>query len=88
MPSGCGRRSSVSRCSASSLGIRRRPTTPRIGQQIKDSGAQSVYLGGIVCNNGVKLLKDIRSVVGSKPVFVGSGRLDAVFGYSRGRLGR
>ena len=32
-----------------------------IGQQIKDSGAQSVYLGGIVCNNGVKLLKDLRA---------------------------
>jgi branched-chain amino acid transport system substrate-binding protein len=42
-----------------------------LGQQIKDSGAQSVYLGGIVCNNGVKVLKDIRSVVGPKPVFVG-----------------
>jgi len=42
-----------------------------IGQRIKDSGAQSVYLGGIVCNNGVKLLKDLRSVVGDKPVFVG-----------------
>ena len=42
-----------------------------LGQAIKDSGAQSVYLGGIVCNNGVKLLKDLRSVVGPKPVFVG-----------------
>ncbi|MEP6893233.1 MAG: branched-chain amino acid ABC transporter substrate-binding protein [Gaiellaceae bacterium] len=42
-----------------------------IGQHIKDSGAQSVYLGGLVCNNGVKLLKDLRSVLGSKPVFVG-----------------
>ena len=42
-----------------------------LGQQIKDSGAESVYLGGLVCNNGVKLLKDIRSVVGTKPVFVG-----------------
>ena len=42
-----------------------------LGQQIKDSGAESVYLGGLVCNNGVKLLKDLRSVVGPKPVFVG-----------------
>ena len=58
-----------------------------LGQQIKDSGAESVYLGGIVCNNGVKLLKDIRSVVGSKPVFVGSGRLDPVLGYRWGRVG-
>ena len=42
-----------------------------IGQHIKDSGAQSVYLGGIVCNNGVKLLKDLRSVIGPKPAFAG-----------------
>ena len=28
------------------------------------SGAQSVYLGGIVCNNGVKLLKDLRAALG------------------------
>ena len=42
-----------------------------IGEQIKASGAQSVYLGGIVCNNGVKLLKDIRAAVGPNVVFVG-----------------
>jgi len=42
-----------------------------IGERIKTTGAQSVYLGGIVCNNGVKLLKDLRSVLGPKPVFVG-----------------
>ena len=42
-----------------------------IGEQIKASGAQSVYLGGIVCNNGVKLLKDLRAVLGPDVVFVG-----------------
>ena len=42
-----------------------------IGQRIKNSGAQAVYLGGIVCSNGVKLLKDLRSVIGPKPTFVG-----------------
>jgi len=42
-----------------------------IGQQIATSGAQSVYFGGIVCNNGVKLLKDIRAAVGPNVVFVG-----------------
>ena len=42
-----------------------------IGEQIKSSGAQSVYLGGIVCNNGVKLVKDLRAVVGPDVVFVG-----------------
>jgi len=40
-----------------------------IGEQIASSGAQSVYLGGIVCNNGVKLIKDIRAAVGPKPLF-------------------
>ena len=42
-----------------------------IAEQIKSSGAQAVYLGGIVCNNGVKLLKDLRAVVGPDVVFVG-----------------
>jgi branched-chain amino acid transport system substrate-binding protein len=42
-----------------------------IGNRIKTAGADSVYLGGIVCNNGAKLLKDLRAVLGSKPVFVG-----------------
>jgi len=42
-----------------------------IGEQIAASGAQSVYLGGIVCNNGVKLLKDLRAAVGPNVVFVG-----------------
>ena len=42
-----------------------------IAQKIKDSGAQSVYLGGLVCDNGVKLLKDLRSVLGPKLVMGG-----------------
>ena len=42
-----------------------------IGQRIQATGAQSVYLGGIVCNNGVKLIKDLRAALGPKPVFVG-----------------
>jgi branched-chain amino acid transport system substrate-binding protein len=33
-----------------------------LGQAIKKSGAQAVFLGGIVCNNGVKLMQDIKSV--------------------------
>ena len=59
-----------------------------IGQQIKDSGAQSVYLGGIVCDNGVKLLKDLRSVLGPKLVMAWARRLDARVGDARRRLGR
>jgi len=42
-----------------------------IGNRIKATNADSVYLGGIVCNNGAKLLKDLRAVLGSGPVFVG-----------------
>jgi branched-chain amino acid transport system substrate-binding protein len=42
-----------------------------IGERIKNTGAQSVYLGGIVCNNGVKLIKDLRAVLGDRVVFVG-----------------
>jgi branched-chain amino acid transport system substrate-binding protein len=42
-----------------------------IGQHIKSANAGAVYLGGIVCNNGVKLLKDLRATLGSKPAFFG-----------------
>ena len=42
-----------------------------IAQKIKDSKAQAVYLGGLVCDNGVKLLKDLRSVLGPKIVMGG-----------------
>ena len=42
-----------------------------IANRIKGTNADSVYLGGIVCNNGAKLLKDLRAVLGTKPVFVG-----------------
>jgi branched-chain amino acid transport system substrate-binding protein len=33
-----------------------------LGTRIKASGAQAVFLGGIVCNNGAKLMQDIKSV--------------------------
>jgi len=35
-----------------------------IGERIKATGANAVYLGGIVCNNGVKLIKDLGAVLG------------------------
>lgn len=41
------------------------------GERIKGTGAVSVYLGGIVCNNGAKLIKDIRAAVGNNVTFVG-----------------
>src|SRR5262249_55278583 len=31
-----------------------------IANAIKSSGAQGVFLGGIICNNGGKLIKDLR----------------------------
>jgi branched-chain amino acid transport system substrate-binding protein len=39
--------------------------------KIKASGANAVYLGGIVCNNGAKLVKDLRTVLGSKVKIIG-----------------
>src|SRR5262249_24206402 len=42
-----------------------------IANRIKAPNADSVYLGGIVCNNGAKLLKDLRAALGPGPVFVG-----------------
>jgi branched-chain amino acid transport system substrate-binding protein len=42
-----------------------------IANRIKATSADAVYLGGIVCNNGAKLIKDLRAVLGPTPVFVG-----------------
>jgi branched-chain amino acid transport system substrate-binding protein len=42
-----------------------------LGTKIKASGAESVFFGGIVCNNGAKLIKDIRAAVGPDVSFVG-----------------
>jgi branched-chain amino acid transport system substrate-binding protein len=45
-----------------------------IATTIKQSGADGVFVGGIVCNQGGKLLKDLRSVLGSKvPIIVPDG---------------
>ena len=35
-----------------------------IASRIKSSGADGIFLGGIVCNNGGKLIKDLRAGVG------------------------
>jgi branched-chain amino acid transport system substrate-binding protein len=35
-----------------------------IASKIKSSGADGIFLGGIVCNNGGKLIKDLRAGVG------------------------
>jgi branched-chain amino acid transport system substrate-binding protein len=42
-----------------------------IASKIKTTGADGVFLGGIVCNNGGKLLKDLRAGLGSGVTFIG-----------------
>jgi len=42
-----------------------------LASKIKGTGADSVFLGGIVCNNGGKLVKDLRKVLGSGVTFYG-----------------
>jgi branched-chain amino acid transport system substrate-binding protein len=36
-----------------------------LATKIKQAGADSVFLGGLICENGGKLIKDLRSVLGS-----------------------
>ena len=60
---------------AGKLGIETVPGAPQawdknatsydaIASRIKSSGADAIFLGGIVCNNGGKLIKDLRAGVG------------------------
>jgi branched-chain amino acid transport system substrate-binding protein len=42
-----------------------------LGQRVAATKPDAIYFGGIVCNNGVKLLKDIRAAVGAKAQFAG-----------------
>ena len=60
---------------AKKLGIETVPGAPQawdknatsydaIASKIKSSGADGIFLGGIVCNNGGKLIKDLRAGVG------------------------
>ena len=64
--------------------------------KIKQSGAQAVFLGGLICENGGKLIKDIRAgapkvkIIDAGRVHAGLGRRPAVVGQGRGhvRLGR
>jgi branched-chain amino acid transport system substrate-binding protein len=38
--------------------------------KIKDTGATAVFIGGLICENGGKLLKDLRSTLGPKVKFI------------------
>jgi branched-chain amino acid transport system substrate-binding protein len=60
---------------AKKVGIETLPGTPQawdkkassydaIATKVKTSGADAVFLGGIVCNNGGKLIKDLRAGLG------------------------
>jgi branched-chain amino acid transport system substrate-binding protein len=42
-----------------------------IASRIKASGADGIFLGGIVCNNGGKLVKDLRAGVGPSVTLLG-----------------
>ena len=42
-----------------------------IASKIKSSGADGIFLGGIVCNNGGKLIKDLRAGVGPDVQIIG-----------------
>ena len=42
-----------------------------LASRIKQSGADGVFLGGIICNNGGKLVKDLRSELGDDVTLVG-----------------
>jgi branched-chain amino acid transport system substrate-binding protein len=37
-----------------------------LATRIKQTGAETVFLGGLVCENGAKLIKDLKSVLGTK----------------------
>jgi branched-chain amino acid transport system substrate-binding protein len=60
---------------AKKLGIATVPSSPQawdknassydaIATKVKASGADAIFLGGIICNNGGKLIKDLRAGVG------------------------
>jgi branched-chain amino acid transport system substrate-binding protein len=68
------------RAKAASLGIKVLgfdPWDPKatsyeaLGQRIAAKHPDAIYFGGIVCNNGVKLLKDVRAAVGPRVKFAG-----------------
>jgi branched-chain amino acid transport system substrate-binding protein len=37
-----------------------------LATRIKQTGANTIFVGGLICENGAKLIKDLRSVLGSK----------------------
>jgi branched-chain amino acid transport system substrate-binding protein len=41
-----------------------------LATRIKQSGADAVFMGGLICENGGKLIKDLRSVLGDGVTFI------------------
>ncbi|MGH2921606.1 MAG: branched-chain amino acid ABC transporter substrate-binding protein, partial [Gaiellaceae bacterium] len=67
---------------AKKLGIQTSPGAPQawdknassyeaIASRVEASGADGIFLGGIICNNGGKLIKDLRAGVGPDVTIVG-----------------
>jgi branched-chain amino acid transport system substrate-binding protein len=67
---------------AKKLGITTTPGQPQawdknatsyeaIASRVKASGADGIFLGGIICNNGGKLIKDLRAGVGQDVTIIG-----------------
>lgn len=42
-----------------------------VASKIQQSGAEAVFLGGIICNNGGKLIKDLRAGLGPNVTLIG-----------------
>jgi ABC-type branched-subunit amino acid transport system substrate-binding protein len=42
-----------------------------LAERIRDAGADTVYLGGFVSNNGVRLIEDLRETLGSDILIIG-----------------
>ena len=79
------RRSSASRSPASPPGTARRRRTRRSRRKIKPSGADGVFLGGLICENGGKLIKDLRAGARRERQDHRARRLHADLGRRRGR---
>jgi branched-chain amino acid transport system substrate-binding protein len=48
-----------------------------LATRIKQTGASTIFVGGLICENGAKLIKDLRSVLGAKyPLIMPDGFSD------------
>ncbi len=59
-----------------------------LATKIRSSGADGVFLGGLICENGGKLVKDLRATLGNERHDHGARRVHADLGRGRGRRHR